>query len=361
MPNAAAPLSGELRDASNVLIAGSGLGKGCLYFGGGSNTNVPGARIPVGSDNYFNIDSTLGTVVNVGPSSGVGLFNQVPKQAEKNCTLAADALNKTCVDNLNWGAVCTTDTNCGGTTGSCQPTAKCFFGPPIPLPNPTNNSLTTCVVNYFDSTPVDGTIDKAAGGPANLDIRLSSRVYLTANFAVPCPVCSGAVGTCSRGPNAGQACTAVAAGLTSADCRSDGTLQTTLPIKLNPLVTGQVDFADRRCATMGACGAGCANQHCFSDADCLGVVGACGAAGTNQLFCLGQTVAKKGAFGKATASHVIQNGAPPAAAIPNCGSTTTMELASGFCIGNVGPTIDPVAGLPGPGSINLVTNVCLAP
>lgn len=347
MPAAAAPTNGELRDSANVLIAGSQLGKGCLYFGGGTNVNVPGARIPTGSDSYFSIVSQAGTVLTIGPSAGIGAKPQT------NCTNPAGP-GTVCVDNVNFGNACTTDANCSAIPGACQLAGNCFFGPPLPLPNPTNNALSTCIINFFSTTP-SGTIDTAAGGPATVNVGLQSRVYLTGNFTQPCPLCNA--GVCSRGPNVGQACTALASGLTSTDCRSDGTYQTSLPIGLNPLTTGATNWQDLRCANVAGCpNPSCAFKHCFTDADCNNVAGACTGAGL-QLFCPGQTLPKKGAFGKPTASRILENGAS-GGAIPACGSTASREVGSVFCIGSVGPTIDPVAGLPGPGAINLVTNMC---
>ncbi len=335
-----------------MLIAGSQLGKGCLYFGGGSNINVPGAQIPVGSDSYFGIVSQAGSVLTIGPSNGTGA------KPQDNCSNPAGP-TKVCVDGTHFNAACTTDANCGSIPFACQLVGNCYFGPPLPLVNPTNLALSTCVVNLFDTVP-SGTIDTAASGPANLSVGLQSRVYLVESSVLgnqPCPVCNA--GLCSRGMRAGLSCTSIASGLTSTDCLPgvSSTFQTTLPIGFAPLTTGTVNWQDTRCASSVSCPSpSCAFKHCFSDADCNNVAGACTGAGA-ALFCPGQTNPKRGAFGKLTASRIIENGAS-GAAIPTCGSTATRELGSVFCIGSVGPTIDPVAGLPGPGAINLVTSMC---
>src|SRR5207237_6225829 len=60
---AAAPTSGQLFSdtACSTAVATGQLGLGCLYFGGGGATNVPGGGIPDGSTSILNVrDSNLG-------------------------------------------------------------------------------------------------------------------------------------------------------------------------------------------------------------------------------------------------------------------------------------------------------------
>ena len=325
-PPAAAPTGGELRNSAGTKIPNSDLGKGCLYFGGGSNQSVPGGAIPTGADSYFAITGRNGTVLTLGPSAGTG---------RTNCSLPGGP-GLACVDNVNFGKTCTTDADCSNFALACQPVGHCFFGAPLPIPNPNNPALSTCVVNVFNVNPVSGTADTAANGATNITVPLSSRVYLTGNLTAPCPTCSAAVnGTCSRGPDAGKTCQAVSAGVTSVDCRPDGTFQAPLGITFAPLTTGQSTKVEPT-------------------------------ANTGRI-CPGQTVPKRGAFGflggTATTgvdptrpAQVVENGAPPTVAIPQSPASARMELGSSFCIGSVGPTIDPVAGLPGPGALNLIVD-----
>jgi hypothetical protein len=320
-PPPAAPLGGEIDKAGSVKLVD--LAKGCLYFGGGTNTAVPGGRIPSGADVYFHIASRVGTTLTLAPDAGVG------SRPQDNCTEPSGP-SKICLDVADLLKPCTVDTDCpnSASAGRCGFKPNCFFGPPLPSQAP--SGLSTCLINTYQSasSPVTGMADTAAGGATSMNVPLSTIVYLTGNFTQPCPVCSGASGTCSRGPNAGMPCTALGAGLTTTDCPSDGQYQATLPVALN-LTTGQSSMTEM-------------------------VAG-------NGLFCPGQTVVKEGAIGQKLAAKVIENGTPPAAPISNCPSTTSLDVGSVFCIPNVSPTIDGVAGLPGPGAITLATAACLAP
>src|SRR5262249_4348068 len=156
------------------------LSRGCLYFGGGTNTAVPGAQIARGPETLFHIDSSAGTVLTLGPSA-------LAASDKYRCT-AQSLATKRCVSTGFYGVACTTDADCGGAAQTCQPTEQCFFGAPIPVPNPTIPSLSTCIINVFSQTAVSGTLDTASGGPSSINIPLSSRVYLTGNITFPCPV-----------------------------------------------------------------------------------------------------------------------------------------------------------------------------
>jgi hypothetical protein len=70
----------------------------------------------------------------------------------------------------------------------CSNTA-CNFGTPLPIPNPTSPTLTTCVLNTF-SSPASGTLDLSTGA-SSTNVALVSDTYLTGNAGQPCPKCSG--------------------------------------------------------------------------------------------------------------------------------------------------------------------------
>ncbi|MFN8544229.1 MAG: hypothetical protein U0807_08480 [Candidatus Binatia bacterium] len=325
-PPPAPPFSGEIDNATNGKL--SDLGRGCLYLGGGSNTAVPGGPIPTGSSQYFTITQQNGTTLTLGPNAGVGTttgFNVYPVGgANKNCTLGTGPARH-CLNQANAGAVCTTDADCGNFGKGCQPDINCYFGPPLPIPNPGNPALSTCVVNGIE-TDSSGTADTTASGTVTLNVTLQSRVYLTGNVAVPCPVCTAA-NQCSRGPRSGLSCVfndGVTANKPSVDCPSDGAFQAPLPIALNPLTTGTTSKTS-----------------------------------TTGLFCSGQTSQKVGAFGHKLARTIKQGGTPSASGLGSAASEVT--VASTFCIGSVSLTIDPVAGLPGPGGLSLVTDMSLLP
>src|SRR5262249_5484972 len=148
----------------------------------------------------------------------------------------------------HFGTPCTTPgvdaAACGAFSGpSCNPVPNCFFGPPLPIPNPVNPATNTCVINVVDTlpgttTPPGGTADTATG-LLKLDVGLRSHVYLTASaFGVttPCPRCLN--GVCSGGKRAGLPCTSGGSANTSVDCLPlDNTWAAPLPIALSPLTT----------------------------------------------------------------------------------------------------------------------------
>ena len=191
----------------------------------------------------------------------------------------------------------------------------CFFGPPLPI---LNAGLSTCVLNVIQ-TDASGSVTPATGDSV-LGIFLSSRVYLTAKTASPCPQCAN--GTCDYGP--GTSCTGVGNSQTTLDCPPADFLAP-LPVNLAPLATG-------------------ASLTTAADGN----------------FCAPQRTA--GAFGKPAAGAIKQTGAP--AGDLTDGNPHPAVLGYSFCIpATTNVVIDPAADLdlPGPGSVGLHVNAELAP
>lgn len=229
------------------------------------------------------------------------------------------------------GLVCT-GSNCFITAQSttsddyeCS-TTGCNFGDPLPL---TAGGISSCILNTFTSN-VGGTLNLSTG-VASMNVVLNSRTYVTGNPTFPCPVCLNApggsplngsptnpqTGVCSRGPNAGQACTTRnSRGLTH-DCQPDGTIAGDIPVNLSPLTTG---------------------SRLQNEQD--------------RLFCPGQT--NFGCFEGGTLCRRIQVDGLAAGAI-TVGQPKAVRLASIFCVDETNnPTVNVSTDLPGPGATSLV-------
>src|SRR5207247_5025799 len=83
---------------------------------------------------------------------------------------------------------CTSDADCASIADSCQPTANCFFGPPLAIPNPSIANASSCNINVV-KTDASGTGNPTTGD-ATVDIPLPTRAYLTGNQRPPCPQCN---------------------------------------------------------------------------------------------------------------------------------------------------------------------------
>jgi hypothetical protein len=266
---------------------------------------VPANKIPDGSASYFKI---AGTNLVADPGTG-----------SVNCTKGAGP-GRHCVAGTNTGASCAADAECGGQAGSCALDANCFFGPPVPIPNPAFSTLSTCVVNVIQ-TDASGSLNGATGD-ATLSMPLSSRVFLTSNLTAPCPLC--VAGKCNAGPRLNLACTAVGSLGTSFDCPPPAnTFQAPLPVSLAPLTTGV--------ATLGA---------------------------ANGIMCTGQNHA--GAFGVFNAKCVKETGHAPGSLLD--GLSHGGVLGAAFCVGKTNAAaVDSVTDLPGPGAVGIAGNVQLLP
>jgi len=313
-PPPAAPFAGELDAAGGAELAD--LGRGCLYFGSGVNTFIPGGRLPDGAKLVLNVAGLNGLSAVIGPSAGSGPYD---------CTLPADT-TRHCINGstgTDGAGACATDADCGGVgsaPGSCARDARCFFGPPLPISVPSFPPASTCVVNAFQ----DG-----ACGELNLLTRavsfktgVSSRAYSTANVESPCPRCIGNV--CQGGENDGGACTPIGSARTSIDCPPlDAAFVGALSVTIDSGTTG---------------------TRSLNAAD--------------GLFCAGQT--SPGAFGRPDARAIVTRGSP-LDLLGLLTSEAAMTVASPFCIPATGaPLIDLVGGLPGPGAFSVSTRVDLA-
>jgi hypothetical protein len=305
---ALAPFGGELDDGTATKVAD--LGKGCLYFGGGNATAVPGGLLP----------STSSSILNITGSTTLGAHTGT----NTSCTKGALATNHC---GKNPGTSCTTpnvQSTCpGGDT--CLADAQCFFGPPLSLPNPVLSGISACVINAV-STDASGTFNSTTGA-GTVSLPLNTRVYVTATaYDDPntptieaCPRCIS--GHCNGGQNSGGTCTPVGPGLTTLDCPpTNAQFQSPLTIPI-ALQTGTA-------STTVASG----------------------------VFCASQTHA--GAFGKTTARTIKEVGAP--AGDITDGLPHAITYGSVFCVPKTGNAlIDPSADLPGPGAISIAADVNL--
>src|SRR5262249_13380520 len=168
-----------------------------------------------------------------------------------------------------------------------------------------------------------GLVDVTSGVVA-ASIPLSSRVFITANSASPCPKCVS--GSCTYGPGAmpGHTCSAGSNTLgTSQDCPPHPAhCLAPLAVSLSPLSTGTVTKTG----------------------------------GTTGNFCPGPPAQRTlGAFGKTNARCVKETGS--AAGDLRDGQPHPSKLASSFCIPQTGNVaIDPAADLPGPGAFSITGN-----
>ena len=119
-----------------------------------------------------------------------------------------------------------------GSTRTCTATG-CLFGPPLPIPNPSQAQLSTCVVNRV-AADATGTASCSTGDTSALSLPLNSDIFLTGNLL---PF------RCSGGPRSGEPCT----GVTDTSC-APGTCE---------------DDTIRRCS--GGTNAG---NTCLQDSEC---------------------------------------------------------------------------------------------
>jgi hypothetical protein len=291
---------GETRDGSSALI--KDLTCGGLNIGAG------------------------GSIVAEGPTPDGAISRYSVACSGSSCTVSAYATAP---------ALNTADPDCS-TTG-------CNFGTPLPIPNPSIPTISTCVLNTF-AAPSTGTLDLSTG-VASFSVNLSSDIYLTGNLSQPCPRCSASgtpsspgTGTCDRGPRATLACTTTSSTGVTRDCPTggsdanhpctpgggaciDGSHVGVINVNLSPLTTGTATSTD-------AAGLFCAN--------------------------LGQTHA--GCFGSSACRTITENGSPSGAI--TAGTPKSATLASTFCIASTGNgLVDASADLPGPGAVSLVGTV----
>jgi hypothetical protein len=304
---------GDTRDGSNAVL--KNLTCGGLNLGGGL-AGVPKGPTPDGSTSLFALSCAGGGACVPGCVGGICNVSQTspapaPMSSDPDCT----------------------------TTG-------CFFGTPLPIPNPGLPSLSTCVMNTW-SAPASGTLDLTSGA-SSTNVALNSDVYLTGNVTQPCPKCVPVApppftGTCNRGMNLGLACVSTSSTGYTRDCPTGGSsgANTCGPAHNQP------------CTCLPGGG------FCL-DGSHVGVIGISLSpleTGTRSLaadqfglFCPNQI--NPGCFGSGTCVTITENGV--AGGHPVSISPAAATLASVFCVPSTGNgSIDAVADLPGPGAISL--------
>jgi hypothetical protein len=311
---------GETLDGSNVLI--KNLTCGGLNIGGGGSLVGEGPT-PDGSTSLFALSCAAGgacdggcagSICNIGPTS------------------TAPPLNSTAPD-------CTT-------TG-------CFFGTPLPIPNPALPSLTTCALNTWAS-PASGTLDLSTGA-SSTSVPLNSDVYLTGNVAQPCPKC--VAGVCDRGPRAGLTCVATSSTGYTRDCPTGGVGTIASPCPGGQ--TGNSDCCNPASACDCPCTAGgggcCDGAHVGPVGVTLSplTTGAASATSSTGRFCTGQLGGTHaGCFGSTACRTINETGSPAGQVLTNVPADAT--LGSVFCIpATSNGLVNGSADLPGPGAVSL--------
>jgi hypothetical protein len=314
---------GASLNASNTVI--KNLTCGGLNIGGGSSLVGEGPT-PDGSISLFALtcaagggacnNSCSGSLCNIGPTSTAPLLNS--------------------------------------TTPDCSNTG-CNFGTPLPIPNPTLPTLSTCALNTFAS-PVSGSVNISTG-QSQTTVALSSDVYLTGNLNQPCPKCSAvfpASGTCDRGPRAGLTCVAVSSTGYTRDCPTGGVGTVATPCPAAQPGNGNCCSPASSCNCPCTAGGGncCDGSHVGAISVTLSPLGTTGASATNAsgVFCTSQ--AHAGCFGSAACRTINETGSSGGTLLTNVTSNAT--LASVFCIPATGNgLVDASADLPGPGAVSL--------
>src|SRR5439155_280522 len=204
--------------------------------------------------------------------------------------------------------------------------AGCLFGPPLPVTNPPQAQLSTCIVNRV-AQDAAGMANCSTGETSALSVPLNSDIYLTGNLLAF---------RCRGGPRAGEPCTGVAdTACAPGTCEDDSVARCRGGTNAGNTCLQDSECPGGKCAVPippcpgGTCsptqGVKCSrcvggpndDGACASDADCPS--GACPSPGNSNCreACNGGT----------------NPGAP--CEVPNCGSGGTCS-AGGTCTG--GPT-----------------------
>jgi hypothetical protein len=291
-PAPAPPLSGFVADASHATIGSLALG--CLYPG-----NFAGLRIPDGSTSKLSVVgiNLLPLSLTLAGSDGSG-----PSDCTRGAGPSSQCANGT--GGTDGNGTCTSDADCGQ-AGACLLKPNCYFGPPIPIPQP----IPSCVVNAFE-TDLCGQVNLVPP-QATFATALSSRIYLSLEPDSPCPRCEN--GVCNSGERQGNACTPVGVDQTSVDCPPD------------------------RVAFVGALNVVIPQLTTATSA----------LSAPDGLFCEGQ--AMPGALGLAAARQVSETGVAPGAS----SNALAMNLAATFCISRTNTFVDAIGHFPGAGALSV--------
>ena len=356
-----------------------------LYFGGG-NTGVPlPAVIP-------DLESNITKIVSCDSTSGAFVL-AATSEAEtgdiRTCTSGpgpnagtCDLLNGVCTQGgANGGHACTSDVQCG-----------CLFGGPLPIPNPSSASTSTCIINSIKASTANPQGTGTCGGDVvNLDLPLNAEVYLTGDSLPkrcnggpnpggsclnntncspggtcqtdgaiqPCPICNPTTSLCNGGADDGLPCTPEnsaslgAAYPTSHDCRPNPPSLGGLPIGFALSTGTQTKVATSLgsqpgqarvfcgfCASTAGAFEGPPSHACTADTDCTS---------TGFGVCRQRT---DGAFSNPIATSISATGA--AAGCLSDGGPHPSTLVSVFCVPATGNLlVDSSGDLPGPGAVAL--------
>jgi hypothetical protein len=264
---------------------------GALYIGGGASVQPP-SPTPDGAETVFMVTDRSNPAALV-----LGVATAADTGTQRNCTAPG-----------------------------------CFFGPPLPIPNPAAAAVSTCVINQIAATPAAGGTLDAITGNSTVTLPLTVTVYVTGDLDTtrpgiqPCAQC--VAGRCTLGTNAGGACTTPTSLGSSHDCPPPPEKTPLAPfgVDLSPLATSSVI---RTAADGNFCGATTGQRNV-------------------------------GAFGQATAHFITEMGSP--AGDLRDGALHHAVQSSIFCIPNSGdPLVDAVADLPGTGAITLSGETRLVP
>ncbi len=190
--------SGAVYDETLGLDKIADLGLGCVNGGGGNAMQIPPTRVPDGFTTIFDVASCAGDVLTL-QASATGNPSTCTQGAlpTRHCATAPTV-------------PCITAADCASGRG-CIADARCYLGPPSPLPA---QGTEACIMRAV-AADASGTLDRTTGAAA-VTIPLVSHVYLTANAASSCPRCVG--GVCNAGQRAGLSCTPVGSMQTTHDC-----------------------------------------------------------------------------------------------------------------------------------------------
>jgi hypothetical protein len=371
---------------------------GGLYTGGGSNTVPLPIQIPDQAQYVMNITSCAGNAVSLGAATAADTGSTRTCTEGKKCS--------------GTNASCVLDADCPAAQ-TCED--RCFFGPPLPIPNANNVNVSVCSVNVIQNDAVG--VVACSNGDTTTSVPLAGKVFLTGDLldAVtppnvpgiqPCPLCvrqcaggtndrfpcadngecdSGTCGgapQCLGGPDDGNACTPASSPLnealpTSQDCGSDPLLDVTANIGGLPIDFAAITGTDVRNAvdngTASArvfCGF-CRDRFgggslCFEGATSGGCPAALPAATGIAVSCSSnadcmadadeyETCEQRnpGAFSEAAATRLTLDGSTDGQCLDDL-ATHDATLVYLFCIPpTFDATIDAAGDLPGPGAASL--------